>query len=58
MLTMPSHIQGLEKTAIKAECKAAIDQPWMAPMRFIPRPKKKFPAELRTIEQRHHDGGL
>ena len=46
---MPSHIQTLEKTATKAECNIARDICGKAPMRCMPRPKKKFPAELRMI---------
>ena len=49
MLIMPSQIQTLEKMPAKAECNAALDQPCRAPMRFIPSPKKKFPAELRIM---------
>jgi hypothetical protein len=48
MLTMPSHIQTLVKTATKAECIAPIDHPSRAPMRFMPMLKNKFPAELRA----------
>src|SRR5271157_5043623 len=51
MLRIPSHIQTLAKMATKAACNAPIDQPWSAPMRFIPTLKNKFPAELKTTSK-------
>src|SRR5579872_6021092 len=51
IFTTPSHTQALVSVATIAACSAAIPQPCRAPTCFIPMPKNKFPAELKTTRR-------